>query len=446
MAITAGTPFKFKARYLNTPETMKFQILLLLFILSILGHSQMPLPEYVKADDKIYVDGIRTIQIYPSGNPMGVPFIQLGSGEQLEVHFDEMGLEASDYQFRVVHCSHDWQLTELESYEYIQGFPEGDINDVEASFNTIEEYVHYTFNFPNDMMKVRISGNYLLLVFESGEPEKVIFSSRIVIYETLVGVQTRITNSSNISERFTHQEFDFNLSTANFQIMDPFNNLHVALLQNWSWNNAITNLKPIFVKEYEITYDYSGENSFPGGSEWRYFEMKNFRFASIEVASIERNDEGWQVYLQPDLPRGSRTYETIQDLNGRYFVRNDEGSDSDLESEYCTVHFALQCSEIPGATVYLEGDFTKFDPEAYKCTWNSKDRKYECKVLMKQGLYNYRFVVRDTYKSTPDLGFSEGNHVETENDYVAIVYMWDRNGSYDRIIGQQYENSNGRKK
>lgn len=433
---------KYRARYLNTPTTMKFLTLLFLLSFSFNGFAQEPLPDYVKADDKIYIEGIRTIQVYPVGNPMGVPFIQLGSGEQLEIHFDKMGLEAADYQFRVAHCSHDWQLTELETYEYIQGFPEGDINDVEASFNTIEDYVHYTFQFPNDMMKVKISGNYLLLVFEAGDPNKIVLSTRIVIYETLIGVLPRITNSSNISERYTHQEFDFNLSTTNFQVNDPYNDLHVTLLQNWSWKNAITNLKPIFVKEYEITYDYSGENSFPGGSEWRYFEMKNFRFTSIEVLSIDRDEDGWQVYLQPDLPRGSRNYETMQDLNGRYFVRNDEGADSDLESEYCNVHFSIQCSEIPGASVYIEGDFTKFDPEAYLCTWNSKDRKYECTVKMKQGLYNYRFVVRDAYKSLPDLGFTEGNHVETENDYVAIVYMWDRNGSYDRIIGQQYENSN----
>jgi len=406
--------------------------------------TQIPLPEFVVAEDKVYDETIRSVQIYPTGNPLGVPFIQLGSGERLEIHFDKLGLDIGDYQFRVQHFTYNWKPTALESYEYIQGFADGDINDVEASFNTIEDFVHYTFEFPNDMMKVRISGNYLLLVFKAGEPDNIVLSSRIVVYETLLGVQGKIVNSSIISERFSHQEFDFNLNTTFFKILDPYADLHVALLQNWRWRNAITDLKPIFVKENEITYDYSGENSFPGGSEWRFFEMKNFRFVSSEVLSIDREANGWKVILQPDLPRGSKTYETAQDINGQYFVRNDEGSDADLDAEYCNVHFSLACNEIPGSTVYVEGAFTRFNQEAFKCKWNEKNRSYDCDVKLKQGLYNYRFVVYDEYLAKADISFTEGNHVQTENDYTAIIYMWDRNGLYHRIIGQHYLNSNGK--
>jgi hypothetical protein len=51
-------------------------------------------------------------------------------------------------------------------------------------------------------------------------------------------------------------------------------------------------------------------------------------------------------------------------------------------------------------------------------------------------------VVRDKYMNKDDISYTEGNHVETENDYTLIVYETDRANGYDRIIGQFYINSN----
>ncbi|MEY3399329.1 MAG: hypothetical protein RL220_1923, partial [Bacteroidota bacterium] len=430
------------AQSLTNQSAMKYSGIFLLLLIATRSLAQPEMSDALVYDNKVYQPEIYSVQAYPSGNPLGVPFIQLNSGEVLEFHFDRMGMDMPDYTFQAIHCDHNWQPTALEPFEYIQGFPEGQISDVEASFNTLIDFIHYTFQFPNAMMKPRFSGNYLIVVYGEGDPDDIVLSLRVVVYETIVNAGGVIRNSSVIRDRYTHQEFDFTIGTATYNIRDVNRDLNVVLMQNWDWRHTITGLKPIFIKENELTFDYSGENTFAGGKEWRDFEMKDFRYASLEVANIMREPDGWHVHLVPDIPLGTKSYDTRIDLNGRYFVRNDEGAEATLDADYAYVHFELKCNEIPEGQVFAEGDFSKYTPEKYELTWNPATRSYTGIFLLKQGLYNYRYVVRDKYMNKDDISYTEGNHVETENDYTLIVYETDRANGYDRIIGQFYINSN----
>ena len=62
--------------------------------------------------------------------------------------------------------THDWRESNLISNQYINGFQSNVIFDVENSFNTFQNYTHYTVQFPNQNTRITKSGNYLLSILD----------------------------------------------------------------------------------------------------------------------------------------------------------------------------------------------------------------------------------------------------------------------------------------
>jgi hypothetical protein len=66
--------------------------------------------------------------------------------------------------------------------------------------------------------------------------------------------------------------------------------------------------------------------------------------------------------------------------------------------------------------------------------YNYTLKGYEAAVYLKQGYYNYEYVMlRDNDKYADDF-FVEGMHQETENEYTVLVY-YHRQGSWvDELV------------
>lgn len=389
---------------------------------------------------------VRTPLAYPEGNPTGYPFIALNSGQFLSFHFDKLGTDRIDYRYAVIHCDHNWIETDLESSEYIRGFNQLQITDMEASFGTQRDFVHYHFDFPNDMMQPTISGNYAVVVFEGMNPAELpsrILIWRIVVYESQVRFRAKMQQSSVVRDRFTHHEILCEIIPDTYRIPDPNKELNLSVLQNGDWNHAVNDLKPTFIKPDAIAFQYSdGRMSFPAGNEWRDFEMKDLRFNGINVANVMPGADGYHVLLRPGIPTGGRgAHETRQDLNGRSFVRSDIASDSHLEAEYVMVHFTLQLPQFTEGEVHIEGGPARLSNEPWIMTYDTKQGAYTGAFLVKQGFHNYRYVVYDRYHPGGDISLTEGNFTNTENDYHILVYHYDRAIGADRVVGIQPLNS-----
>ncbi|MDZ4824309.1 MAG: DUF5103 domain-containing protein [Flavobacteriales bacterium] len=393
-------------------------------------------------DNAVYREDIRSVQCFLEEARLSYPVIMLGSGTSVQLHFDQMAEDFSDFTFYAIHCDAQWKPTDLESNEYIEGFPQQDITEFESSFNTRNAYVHYSLEFPNDMMRIRLSGNYLLVVFEDGDINNLVLSRRIVVYEERVTLGGQVKNSSTIAHRFTHHEIDFSLQHESFSIMDAHRDLHVVLLQNLDWSTARNNIQPQFIKNNEITYDLYEVNEFEAGNEYREFDTKDLRYITMEVASVDEMNKNITVNLLPDVAHGSKGYLSNYDLNGRYFVRNDWGGNNDMESEYHLVNFVLSTAEFPIGQVYVVGGFTDGQyHKNFRMKWNSALHSYELSAWLKQGFYNYRYVVTDYLHPAGSWETTEGNYEQTENDYFIIVYHHDHSIGYDRIIGFKVMNS-----
>ena len=48
------------------------------------------LPTEVYFDDRVFNESIRTVQLYPTGNPMGLPLLYLNRAGSLQLSFDEL--------------------------------------------------------------------------------------------------------------------------------------------------------------------------------------------------------------------------------------------------------------------------------------------------------------------------------------------------------------------
>lgn len=391
--------------------------------------------------DKVYDKSIKTIQVFPKEAPLAPAYIDLNNPTPLEVHFDDLKGGFNDYRFRVIHCTADWQASDLDYAEYTRGFESLQIDDVESSFNTKVQYTHYQFEYPNDMMMPTLSGNYLIEVFPYNNPNAPLFSRRIVVYEQLVRFRSEVKVPTVISERRYKQEVDFDVVTYDYVIDRPYQNLNIAVLQNHRWDNAIVDLKPVFVKGNEFTYDHDTENNFDGGNEYRFLDLKDLRFMPINADSLREAKEAWQLYLQPDQKRTYESYRTTRDINGRFLIKNDLFDDQ-LESDYVNVHFQLSYPlDVVGGGVYLVGDFNGYvRDESSKMRYNRSTKRFEISLLLKQGYYNYMYLTKFEQDDKADVKFIEGTHQETENEYTIIAYNYDQRG-YDRVVGILFTDS-----
>ena len=240
------------------------------------------------------------------------------------------------------------------------------------------------------------------------------------------------------SYRDTHQQIEITVALSRLRITDPRSEVFTTVLQNGRWDNARTNMVPDFVSPSELRYTSLGmKNLFPGGNEFRQFDIRSFRYLSEFVREITYDGRYYNVNLHPSDNREFRPYFFRNDFNGKYVVGVQEGVNAATDADYAWVYFTLPASlRVEGGDIYVAGDFTlwKTVPE-YKMNYNTESRAYETSIFVKQGWYNYEYAfVADKPGGEERLWF-EGSHFETENEYLVLVYYRARNSRYDRLVG-----------
>ncbi len=105
------------------------------FSLSQIAYSQSP--------DSIYVNNIRTAKLYPYGNQLSIPVINLASGDQVELHFDDMDADVKYYYYTYQLCNYDWAPVNLSQFDYLKGFTQVRINNYRSSSLAYTRYTHY---------------------------------------------------------------------------------------------------------------------------------------------------------------------------------------------------------------------------------------------------------------------------------------------------------------
>ena len=387
---------------------------------------------------------IKTVQLYKEGWNLSYPVISLKGDEKLELHFDLLDDQAETYYYTFVHCTKDWEKSDIFPNDYMKGYPDNPIEEYEASFNTTTSYFHYKLRFPNDRISISLSGNYALVVYPIDKPEEPVLIQRFIVTEDAAKIDVDVHRPQMTQDNNTHQQIDFTVNHAGLNLNDPYRNTFAFILQNGRWDNAKRNLKPDFYGDNQLKYSsLSDKNIFPGGNEYRYFDIKSLRYQTEYVQKIDYVIPNYNVYLFPSDNREFKPYFYSQDFNGRYYIAAQEGKKHDTDADYVYVYFTLPSKQaVEGGEMYVSGDLNNREFNKNNLmTYNSARGEYECTMMLKQGWYNYEYVFLDDKSVDATATIFEGSHYETENDYIVLIYYRNPRERYDRVIGSVIANT-----
>jgi len=421
-------------------KTVPFlSLLLFLIFTSFISYSQ----DKFLYENKIYNNDIKTVLFYRVGWEFSYPVLELNSDKKLVLEFDVLGNDNSDYSYTIIHCDSEWNPSDLNPLEYISGFEENQLQNYQSSFNTLVEYTHYTLNIPNENVQPLISGNYLLLIYEGYDREIPILSRRFYVFDEKVKTDALVKRSTIVNSIDDSQELEIVLIDKSNFIFNPIDDLTIKVIQNNISQRSFLRKSPDFIKGNKYEYINARKNRIQACNEFRYFNVKNTKYVTDRVNSIYYNKPFYIFELVKEKPEAFLPYTYAQDINGDLLIVADNIDDPQLEADYVYVDF----------TFYYEhnlstGNFYVFGAlSGWECNDNNKmeydfgEKAYKLRMLLKQGFYNYEYVFMENGTNILNLNLTEGNHYETENNYLIFVYYTPQGSNFEQLIGFRLINS-----
>jgi Domain of unknown function (DUF5103) len=397
--------------------------------------------------DHVFNPKIKSVKFHTYGNQLALPVMNLGGSDQLELHFDDLDLSYKSYYYTFQLCNADWTPGLVNQFSYMKGFNMVRMFTFRNSSIALTPYIHYQAILPDRNCIPTKSGNYVLKVFLDGDTSKLVILRRFLVVDSKVSVSAQVQQPFNGQYFRSHQKIQFNVNLDKLTTSLPQTQVKVYILQNNRWDNAISNLQPTFVRQKLLEYNTENDCIFPAGKEWRWLDLRSFRFQSDRVLKAEYGKKGTSLFLQPDPSRAGQRYVFFRDLNGLYSVENSESINPFWQSDYGEVLFSYFPPGNLAYTdkdVYVFGELTQYATgDTMKMTFNAQRGCYEKTLFLKQGFYSYNYatITRNDPKAKISFDETEGNYWETENQYTILVYYKELGGRVEELVGVYNFNS-----
>jgi len=264
------------------------RVILLLFFIA---------PVYSQVQEEVNSrDHIKSI-IFKGPTEDQFPVVKIG--EPIHLEFDDLTASEQDYYYKIVHCDYDWTISSLLKSQYLNGVDNQRIINYGNSYNTLQPYSNYKLQIPNNEVRLKVSGNYVLEIYNS--IDQLQFSRRFVVYKDLVSVGGVVKRSRDFDFLNEKQVVQLTINAGATRLVNPKKEVKIAIVQNHHWPTALYDIPPQFIR-YEIPYTY------------------------------------------------------YPDVNGDFVIRTLQGDDISREAEYTNVHFSLPYDEVLGLdNVYIFG-------------------------------------------------------------------------------------------
>lgn len=409
----------------------KLGIFVAVFIVHLVGKSQSTSVVY---DNQVYQPYIKTVECYNSKKEQSFPIITLRSSETITFAFDDLRAGNQNYSYNIEHCTFDWKPSRINPLDYVESFREDIIFNTKSSFNTLQKFTHYQFQLPNEQVRPKISGNYLLTVFEKNDPKKVVVTQRFYVVDPLINIGAEIVPGSDVAFLQKKQKINFTLFHQT-PLQNTYQTVKVVVMQNGIPQTQVVNTKPTFIKPGSLVYNELGANEFWGGSEFRKFDFRNFRYKAEHVQDFSRDTTN-HIILFPDLTNPNTKYTSQFDENGEFFIRNQDGRDHITDSDYANVSFTLNSAPpSPNGDVYVVGRFNNYRlTDENRLIYDPNKKRFTGTVMLKQGLYDFKYVWINADGKFDDAIF-EGSFFETANSYQLLAYYRKPGGRWDELLG-----------
>ncbi len=386
---------------------------------------------------QIFEENIKTLQTKVNGDALSAPIILLNSDDVLTISFDEMSHEGHRFSYEIKHCNSDWTISSLSSTEFLQGFSRGYIDDYARSVNTTFLYTNYRFFIPNNDMKLSVSGNYIVNIYENNDSDNPVASVRFYVVDPKVEIQGKVRGNTDTELYKSLQQVDFDVLTRNYRIQDAHSEIQAVVRQNERTDNEVTDIKPTYYSAEKLSFVNNRKLIFEGGNEYNRIDFSSRYNFDERIKSIEYVRPHYEVTVADNFVRSGEQYQTDFDVNGKFVINYQNGIDDDVEAEYMYVHLFLPVDNpFLDGNIYLGGNwnYNQLD-ETSLMNFDSYNNLYSKTLLLKQGGYNYQFwyVPKNSKKVTVQP--IDGSYWQTQNEYTIFVYHRPWGGRYDQLIG-----------
>lgn len=398
--------------------------------------------------DAVFLPNIRTAKLFAQNNQESMAIIKLNSTDLLELHFDDVDPTPKNYYYSLELCNADWSPADLNTFDYINGFTQVHLNEYRPSSITQSRYIHYQTLLPDKNCMPTKSGNYMLRVFLDGDTSQVAFTKRMFVVDynkAMISAMVQQPYDNQLNK--THQKLQLSVNTMALNPINPQQQIQVVILQNYRWDNAVSNIIPSFIRESTLEYNGEVDCLFPAGREYRWVDLRSYKFSSERIDKIDKDSNPNEVYLRPDGVRTSLRYIYMVDYNGWYDINTTENINPWWQTDYAKVHFTFVPpgnQPFTNKDVYLLGDITGNKlGNSGKMRYNAEKGIYEKTLLLKQGYYYYTYATAPQKVTFPvgDVSITDGNYWETENEYTVLVYYRSYNGRHDELVALSTVNS-----
>ncbi len=421
-----------------------FGLLILLFSFSCAAQkkAKTPRPVIIQApsveavfDNINYIPEIKSVEFFNAAQDQSFPAIFLGSSDRLILQFDDLRSGSRNLSYSVTHCDVNWKPSNISSLDYLESFSQDLVTNYRSAVNTFQKYTHYQLTIPNLTVIPKLSGNYLLKVFENSDPSKLLLTRRFYVVQPRVVLQAQIVQSNQVNSRDKNQKVNFSILHPSLNIQNAYQEITAVVMQNGRTDVAQQSKRPLFIRNNQLVYTDDQSFDFAAGNEFRRFDTRSFRFKSDGVYENIK-DSIYTVNLFADVSKNIGNYSSQLDNNGNFFILNQDGSNPDYDADYANVSFALKATPpSENGFVYVLGAFNSYQkkPE-YKMTYNATQKMFLLNTLVKQGVTDYHYVWTDTNGKTINEHEFDGTFYQTENNYQILIYYRSPSSRFDELV------------
>ena len=374
-------------------------------------------------------EAVKTVQLFRTGDESSLPIHTLNSGGTLTLAFDILedgtGSTLSVYFY---HADRTWKRDLLPS-EFLRSFLSDDIRRYDPSSSTEVRYVHYSYEFPNANIDFLTSGNYIIRVAEQGYEDEPLFERAFFVSEDAAEVEFAFRSGLSLGGSILQPVVQIRPGSQleNVQAFD----YTACFVRNGRFEQTRCAPEPSIIDLSLLQFHLPRDQAFTA-DEIIYEMNLGLLQVGSQVAGVDFSTSPYTASLDFDYARfGSevnRASLTGQPVIDEVYL---DGGSADTQAEYVDVRFRYvpENEQQARGPVIVTGAFNNWqiDPQN-TLTWVPEDGRYEGTLLLKQGLYLYRYYVDDPV-ATPNrnLGLQQ-------NLYTALVYVFDPTRLTDRLV------------
>jgi len=370
---------------------------------------------------------IQSVQLYKTGNAQSAPIIRLKSGQTFTLEFDYLDTDAKQFKIRIKHFRPNWEPSSLLSNFYQEGLFEDYITNAQTSTVQKPSYRHYRYRFPNKNLSLKISGNYMLTIYDY-DTNNELFSLPFYIHENKgdlkTNIETLFTKPGSI--RAEHQLFS-KYVYPKFVEMPQFD-LSYYYNQNQFWGR--TKKVQIFDNstQREVHFHISRDEAFTADYGFKTINLNSLSADGARKVDYQPEYTPPRVILRRDVQDLSRS--ASRALNSRFGAPR-----SDRAAGYADVYFSLEikASVLGNDKIYLLGDFNNWTiSEQNRMKYDVQTGLWKGNAFIKQGRYSYKYVIVRNGRIL-DLNL-DNSFALTRQQYFTFIYYQDPEMHYDRLL------------